>query len=332
MNTATTPRVLFFSGKGGVGKTTLAGTGAVRLARAGRRVLVASTDPAHSLSDLFDLQIGGSTVGVCDGVDAVEVDAPATIDHMLEGLGPLADADLATAVADLLKLASHAPGVDEIVSLDLLVRLVEQPDYDTVVLDTAPTGHTLRLLALPELMDRYFGRLIKWRGQISRVSRRLRRLIRIPGRGGGDLMDDGDLGEELADARGRMHRLGDLLRDPVRCSLVLVTIPEAMSVLETARTYAFLMNQGMAISAIAVNMIQPAHPKCPFCAARLRAQLVQLDRVRKLMGDVPVLTVEHELEEPRGERALETLATKIWTGNDAVLLGEPEGAHSGGST
>jgi arsenite-transporting ATPase len=323
MDTATTPRVLFFSGKGGVGKTTLAGTASVRLGHGGRRVLVASTDPAHSLSDLFDLQIGGATRRVAEGVDAVEVDAPGTIDHMFDALGPLPGADVTAALADLLKLASRAPGVDEIVSLDLLVRLVEQPDYDTVVLDTAPTGHTLRLLALPELMDRYFGRLLTWRGQIGKVSSRMRRWLRVPGLQARDeeLLSGEELGEELVGARGRMQRLGDLLRDPGRCSLVLVTIPEAMSVLETARTYAFLVNQGMAVAAIAVNMLQPENEECPFCATRRRAQLEQLDRVRKLMGDVPIITVEHELEEPRGERALAELERKIWDGHSSVLLG-----------
>jgi arsenite/tail-anchored protein-transporting ATPase len=321
MDTATTPRVLFFSGKGGVGKTTLAGTASVRLGLRGQRVLVASTDPAHSLSDLFDLQIGGATTRVAEGVDAVEVDAPGTIDHMFGALGPLPGADVTAAIADLLKLASRAPGVDEIVSLDLLVRLVEQPEYDTVVLDTAPTGHTLRLLALPELMDRYFGRLLTWRGQIGQVSRRMRRWLRVPGRGKDEeLLSGEELGEELAGARGRMQRLGDLLRDPTRCALVLVTIPEAMSVLETARTYAFLVNQGMAVAAIAVNMLQPENPECRFCATRRLAQLGQLERVRKLMGDVPILTVEHELEEPRGERALAALERKIWDGHSAVLL------------
>ena len=152
-----TPRVLFFSGKGGVGKTTLAGTASMRLAQKGEKVLVASTDPAHSLSDLFGMPLSGEATKVAFGVDAVEVDASGTVEQMLQGLGPVSENGRFAGIADLLKTASQSPGVDELVSLDVLLRLIEQPEYDSVILDTAPTGHTLRLLALPELMDRYLG-------------------------------------------------------------------------------------------------------------------------------------------------------------------------------
>jgi arsenite-transporting ATPase len=316
------PRVLFFSGKGGVGKTTLAGTASLRLADAGRRVLVASTDPAHSLRDLFDCSIGGEAVAVAAGVDALEVDATATVNHMLEGLGPLGEASGVAALADLLRLASNSPGVDEIVSLDLLIRQVERPEYDAVVLDTAPTGHTLRLLALPELMDRYFGRLLALRGQVSKLGRRFRRLLRGL-RGADELgaLDGAELGDELAGARGRMQRLGELLRDPARCALVLVTIPEAMSVLETTRTLELLESQGMGVSAVAVNMVQPAQPGCAFCSARRRAHEAQLEEVRRLVGRVPVVAVEHTAAEPRGLAALRLLADLVWTGRDELLCG-----------
>lgn len=323
-STSSVPRVLFFSGKGGVGKTTLAGTAALRLARGGEgdHVLVASTDPAHSLSDLFDQPIGTKGRVVDSKVEAVEIDAPSTVDNLFDGLGSLGESEGIAAAADLLKLASHSPGVDEIVSLDLLLRLIEQPSYDDVILDTAPTGHTLRLLALPELMDRYFGRLLKWKGQITTLSRRLRKIIRLPGPWGkGEILDAEEFGEELNGARGRMQRLGDLMRDPAACSLVLVTIPEAMSVLETARTFAVLTNQGMAVSAVAINMLQPDHPKCPYCTSRRLAQLAQVDRVHALMDEVPIITIEHEVEEPRGPEALRTLADKIWDGRDSILTG-----------
>lgn len=303
-----TPKVIFFSGKGGVGKTTLAGTAALTLVGRQQRVLVASTDPAHSLSDLFDQHIGGKGIEVVPGLEAVEVDAPGTVDNLLEGLGPAAQKGGAAAAADLLKLASNAPGVDEIVSLDLLLRLLETPRHDSVVLDTAPTGHTLRLLSLPEVMDRYFGKLMKWRQQFSKLGKQLRRLLRSE-----DAMEPEELGEQLAGARGRMQMLSELLRDPSRCSLILVTIPEAMSVLETTRTYELLTSQEMPVAAIAVNMIQPAQSGCAFCSNRRASQMVHLERIRSLAGDVPLILVEAEVEEPRGVDSLSELATKIWS-------------------
>jgi arsenite-transporting ATPase len=304
----TQPRVIFFSGKGGVGKTTLAGTAAVWLAATGQSVLVASTDPAHSLSDLFDVPIGGAGVVISTGLEAVEIDAPATIDSLIEGIGggPLGAG--AAAATDLLKLASNAPGVDEIVSLDMLLRLIETPMHDALVLDTAPTGHTLRLLALPELMDRYFGRLMKWRRQISRIGKHFRRIFRAD-----ETVDTEELGEHLAGAQGRMQMLGELLRDPHRCLLVLVTIPEAMSVLETMRTMEFLGGQGMPVAAVAVNMLQSEQQGCAFCHSRRRSQMVHLDRLRTLVGSTPIVVVESEVEEPRGTAVLACLAEKVWS-------------------
>lgn len=307
------PRVIFFSGKGGVGKTTLAGTAAVWLAGAGQRAMVASTDPAHSLSDLFDQPIGGKGREVAPGLEAVEVDAPGTVDGLLASLGPVAQRSGAAAAADLLKLASTAPGVDEIISLDLIMRLLERPEHDSVVLDTAPTGHTLRLLSLPDLMDRYFGRLMKWRGQIGRLSRHLRRLLRSEGE-----VDPEELGDQLAGARGRMQKLAELLRDPERCSLILVTIPEAMSLLETSRTLDLLAGQGLPVAAVAVNMIQPDQPGCAFCQARRRSQMEHLERAREMAGEVPLILIEAEISEPRGLEPLIELAYKIWAFNSVI--------------
>jgi len=104
------------------------------------------------------MPLSGEATKVASGVDAVEVDASGTVAQMFQGLGPVSENGRFAGIADLLKTASQSPGVDELVSLDVLLRLIEQPEYDSVILDTAPTGHTLRLLALPELMDRYLGR------------------------------------------------------------------------------------------------------------------------------------------------------------------------------
>lgn len=319
-----TPQVLFFSGKGGVGKTTLAGTASMRLAEAGYQVLVASTDPAHSLSDLFDQPIGGKNRNVAHFVDAVEIDAPSTVDNMLEGLGALGETSGVAAAADLLKLASQSPGIDEIVSLDLLLKLIEQPSHDALVLDTAPTGHTLRLLALPELMDKYFGRMIKWRGQFAKLSRRFRRLFRSA-----ETMDAEELGEELEGARNRMQMLGDLLRDPERCSLILVTIPEALGILETSRTFQLLASQRMPVAGVAVNMLQPETDHCSFCEQRRNAQLKQIDHARKIFDGVPLMLIDHEIEEPRGPGALQKLADKVWDGNDRILIKSASLGESG---
>ncbi len=313
---ARTPRVLFFSGKGGVGKTTLAGTASLHLAQKGEKVLVASTDPAHSLSDLFATQLSGEATTVASGVDAVEVDASGTLEQMVQGLGPVNEKGRFAGIADLLKTASQSPGVDEMVSLDVLLRLIEQPAYDSIILDTAPTGHTLRLLALPELMDRYLGGLMKLRGQITRFGNSVKKLFRasrsFPSEG---------FEEELIGARGRMRALGEMIRSPEQCGLVLVTIPEAMSVLETKRTIEFLTGQDIPIAAVIINMLQPKQPDCDFCARRRQAQDIQIERMKRHDSAIPIITIEHTSDEPRGCALLGELAPQIWSDYERVLKG-----------
>jgi arsenite-transporting ATPase len=315
------PHVLFFSGKGGVGKTTLAGTASVYLAnKRAERVLVASTDPAHSLGDLFDATIGAEAQKVAYRVDAVEIDAPSAVDSMFDSFG---DIGAMSAITDILKMASHSPGIDEIISLDLLMKLVENPEYDSVILDTAPTGHTMRLLALPELMNAYFGKLLKWRKQFGRVGKTIKKLFR----GSGEL-DAGNFEEELDVSQGRMRMMGDLLRDPKQCSLVLVTIPEALSVAETNRTLQYLTEQGIPVAAVVVNMIQPDTDHCAFCSQRRKSQLVQIDRMGELAKGVEILTVEHLVEEPRGEESLKDLSIAVWAGREDILLGSGQTVRS----
>lgn len=313
---STSPRVLFFSGKGGVGKTTLAGTASLYLAKADEKVLVASTDPAHSLSDLFAQKLSWEATEVASGVDAVEVDATGAVDRMFAGMGPRSEKGAFSGVADLLQAASQSPGVDEVVSLDMLLQLIERPSYQSVVLDTAPTGHTLRLLALPELMDRYFGGLLKLRSRAMWVSRKVKRLF-----GAVNGLDGEAIEEELAGAQRRLRMLAEMIRNPERCGLVLVTIPEAMSVLETTRTVAFLAKEHIPIAAVLVNMLQPKEPKCSFCTKRRHAQLVQIEKLMNQNLDCPVFTIEHTYDEPRGLARLMALADDVWADHESVLRG-----------
>jgi arsenite-transporting ATPase len=166
--------VMLFSGKGGVGKTTLAAATAVRLAQGGSRVLVVSTDPAHSLSDVFDVQLGAEPVRIGPNLEAMEVDA----EGMFLGSGPSEqEAAESPTLARLVKMASETPGVDEFGAIEVLLRALEDEHHDVVILDTAPTGHTLRLLMLPELLDGWLGTLLQLREQIGRAGRLLRRLL-----------------------------------------------------------------------------------------------------------------------------------------------------------
>jgi arsenite/tail-anchored protein-transporting ATPase len=295
--------VMLFSGKGGVGKTTLAAATAVRLAHLSSRVLVMSTDPAHSLSDVFDIQLGPRPLRILPGLDAMEVDAKglfATALGEAEGAVP-------SKIGELLHLMSETPGVDEFGAIEVLLQAIETAEHDVVILDTAPTGHTLRLLTLPELMDSWLGKLLEMRARLGRMGRLLRRLI--PGT---KSLDPGQLSQGLEGGRQRMGGLRELLTDPNRAQIMLVTIPEAMSVLETQRTLTMLAGHGMPVGMVVVNQLQPESETCPHCSRRRRIHLAELAHMRTVAGAVPVRVLESFPWEIRGMPALLELGQALW--------------------
>ena len=296
--------VMLFSGKGGVGKTTLAGATAARLARMGSRVLAISTDPAHSLSDVFGVQLGPKPLRLAPGLDAMEVDAGGMFDEALDR----ADAPKGGSMRELMRLASETPGVDEFGAVEVLIQAMEQADHDVVILDTAPTGHTLRLLMVPQLLDSWFGKLLEMKSRLARAGRLFRRLI--PGEGRAP--DVEDIRQGLEGGRRRISSLKDVLSDPDRAQIILVTIPEAMSIEETRRTLDRLADGGLPVATVVVNQLQPEGDGCPHCSRRRRIHEAELERMRQLAGTVPVRVVESLPREIRGLDALYDMGELLW--------------------
>ncbi len=308
------PRIYFFSGKGGVGKTTLAAATAVWLARRGQRVLVASTDPAHNLSDVFDREVGHQGAWIEPRLFALEVDATARWAEATGQAGPEDGAArpagrLQRKLAEAVQALGEAPGVDEMISLDLLLQAAASPEHDAVVFDTAPTGHTLRLMRLPHMLEGWFGALLSLRGHLSRLGRVFRRLL--PRAREGEPAPP-DLGAEMASARARVGALGALLADAARTSFILVSIPEALSVLESQRTITGLAAQGIPVSRVLANQVQPESEACVHCRARRAIHLRELEHLRQVAGAVPVAVIEAKPRVVRGPDELWSLGQELW--------------------
>ena len=156
---AQTKKILFFGGKGGVGKTTVSAATALARAQAGGKVLLVSTDPAHNLGHLFDRAIGSKPVRLAPGLDGLELDPDETVRlHLKEitsSLHKLMPVHLRGEVDKHMALSKDAPGMQEAALMERIAEVVEQgvKDYDLIVFDTAPSGHTARLMALPEMMS-----------------------------------------------------------------------------------------------------------------------------------------------------------------------------------
>ena len=302
------PQYHFFSGKGGVGKTTLAAATAVHLARAGRKVLITSTDPAHSLSDVFDRQIGHQGADILPGLRALEIDSTARWTEATNLPDDRKPKKIEKALSDAMRMLGEAPGVDEFISLDLLVETMSTDLFDEVVFDTAPTGHTLRLLLLPKMLDGWIGRMIALRGFFSRFGRAIRRLIPRSER-----QDMPDMSENLKSARERMVEVRELIKDPGRTRFALVTIPEAMSVFETQRTMQQLQDNNIPVGVIIANMIQPDSDTCDHCKLRHQIHTRELENLAGLVDTIPLVKVASKSTVVRGPGALETLGRELWT-------------------
>ncbi|RNE49879.1 ArsA family ATPase [Corynebacterium alimapuense] len=265
-----TTRVVFFGGKGGVGKTTVASSTATALAAAGRRVLLVSTDPAHNLGHLWQRRIGDTVTSVSENLDVIELDPAATTRQHLEEVGDTMRAmmpeHLHGEVSKHLEMSAQSPGTHEAAILERIATLVveESGSYDHVVFDTAPSGHTSRLMALPELMAAWTDGLLDRRSRSEHLSAVVRGLSPT-GRdrsvsGAVDPVDrrNQQLRSLLLARRERFQALRSVLTDPEQCVFFIVLTAERLPVLETGEFFEELRSSGVRVGGLVVNRRSPA--------------------------------------------------------------------------
>jgi arsenite-transporting ATPase len=317
-------RLLLFGGKGGVGKTTTSCATAVWLADAGLKVLLVSSDPAHSTSDSLDVQLGTTPTEV-DGVPGLfglEMDPEAKLSNLLPkvgeamnkmgsggmggmgGLGmmldPTAKDELDDLKSDIKTADMILPGLDEALAFDELLKHMENPTWDVVVFDTAPTGHTLRFLSLPELIEAWSGRLLR----LMRVSGGLRSMLF--GRKESEAMK-----EELERFRRRVLHVRRVLSDPLTSSFTLVTIPERMGVNETLRAHESLVDYQLPIGGCLVNRITPEFDH-PFLQQRREQELGRIAELEEALEGVNVGRLELADQEIVGVDALRLVGQLLY--------------------
>jgi arsenite-transporting ATPase len=279
---------VLYGGKGGVGKTTLAAATGLRSAREGNRTLVVSTDPAHSIADAYESAVGETPTRVTEEADlyALEIDPQErferrygdTFERMLDdvqSLGVNLDA------ADVESVTEHGliPGADEIAVVDLFAEYDDHPDWDVVVFDTAPTGHTLRLLELPDVMDSTMGTLLGMKQQLRSVTSTVSSML---GRGDDEEDESASYGEQMERLQTRMEEVADRLRNGDRTGFRVVTIPERMAVTETERLLGELGASGISVDHVLANkVLQDPSEDCPTCWPRHENQQAALATARE---------------------------------------------------
>lgn len=312
---------IFFSGKGGVGKTSISAATALRCAELGKRTIVISTDTAHSLADSLDVRVGPEPVQIRENLWAQEVDARYSMERYWGRiqrymLNVLSERHVNAIVAEEVTIL---PGLEEGAHLLWINKYAEEGEFDVLIVDAAPTAETLRLLSLPDASRWWFQRLTAlMRGASGKLLRPVGKALV-----GADLPDAETL-DSIEGLFDTLDRVRALLADPEQCSLRLVVNPERMVIKETQRTYTYLNLYGYAVDAVLCNRVIPDAVTDPYFAAWKQHQRANLAYIREAFGELPLLTAPMFETEVGGIEGLRRLAEVLYGDRDpsAVLARE----------
>ncbi|XP_047971051.1 ATPase GET3B-like [Salvia hispanica] len=330
MVSGTQRKYYMLGGKGGVGKTSCAASLAVKFANNGHPTLVVSTDPAHSLSDSFSQDLTGGRLVPVEGpispLFALEINPEQAREEFRSasksnggsgvkdfmdgmGLGLIADQLGELKLGELLD--TPPPGLDEAIAISKVIQFLESQEYNMftrIIFDTAPTGHTLRLLSLPDFLDASIGKILKLRQKISSATSAIKSVF-------GQEENRQDSADKLEKLRERMIKVRELFRDTNSTEFVIVTIPTVMAINESSRLSASLRKESVPVKRLVVNQVLPASASdCKFCAMKRKDQtralsIIESDPELSKLTMIQAPLVDMEI---RGVPALQFLGDMVW--------------------
>jgi arsenite-transporting ATPase len=310
------PRTILYTGKGGVGKTSVAAATARRCAEAGARTLVLSTDPAHSLADSLQTEVGAAPTPAGERLWAQQVQAQDELERHWSAVqdwlgGVLAERGVDRIAAEELTVP---PGGDELFSLLQLKRHSDSGEWDTIIVDCAPTGETLRLLSFPDAARWWLDKALGRESAMLSAARPFARMFL-----------DLQLPDErvVADVQGLVQSLIDmheLLRDTSRVSLRLVMTPDRMVIAEAMRTFTYLNLYGYLTDAVVVNRVFPDEVEGTYFGAWREVQREQLELVESGFAPVPILRAPYFEQEVLGAAMLDRLGAELFSAHDPAAV------------
>lgn len=309
-------RILLYTGKGGVGKTSVAAATALRCADLGYRTVVVSTDAAHSLADSFDLRIGNEPIEIAPRLKGQEID----VLHQMEKYWGTVQDWLSTVLAwrgidELIAdEASILPGMDELASLLQIVYLYDTNEYDVIIVDCAPTGETLRFLSLPEVAKWYLSHIFPFQRQTVKLAGPLIKSITdLP-------IPDDKVFDSIRDLILQLDRMHELLAEPKISSVRLVLNPEKMVIKEAQRTFTYLNLYGYSTDLVVSNRIIPATVGDQYFNAWKGAQARYGNLVEEAFSPLPIFKVPLMDQEVVGVEMLRKMAAAIYGDADPAQV------------
>ncbi len=301
-------RIVLFTGKGGVGKTTVACATALRIAKAGGKTLIMSTDPAHSLADAFATELGPEPVEVATNLWAEQIDPQQRLEENWQEIQRHATSVLQWAGLEQLEAEelSVIPGLDELFSIADVKRHHDEGPYDMLIVDCAPTGETLRLLSLPDIIQWYMERVFPVERRVMGAIRPLAKYmttIPLPG---------DDVYSAVRRFYNRLDGVRKILVDASTTSVRLVVNPERMVIAEAQRTFTYLNLFGYRVDAVVANRLLPDEVSDPYFAKWKEIQAGHLAEIRASFEPIPVLTARLRDTELVGPDALTELGTELY--------------------
>ena len=295
---------IFVGGKGGVGKTTISSSLAILLTKYDKKVLIISTDPAHNLSDAFNQKIGKQPTAIkgFDNLFGLELDPEKDMNN-IDKLNEILHVEEKTKMDGLLQtMESSFPGIDEANNLKYIANLLDNKDYDIVVFDTAPTGHTLKLLEMPLIIGKSMEKIMELKLQFSPV---------IDSMGGvlGPEIDQklNKFFSKMNELKDFMQKISERFKDAEKTTFIAVCIPEFLSVYETERLVESLFKENIDIRNVIVNQVLMCDnpDKCKMCRSRVKMQKKYLEKIEEMFEDFHIIKVPLQKNEIRGPKNIE---------------------------
>ncbi len=246
-------KIIFYGGKGGVGKTTCSTANSINFASKGLKTLLISTDPAHSISDVLEMKIGRKIIKIRDNLDGLEIDpeyeAEKYINQIRENMKTILSNVIIDEINKQLDAAVVSPGTHESALFDKMAEIIidKYDDYDMIVFDTAPTGHTLRLLTLPELLESWMGSLIKKRKTVANMNKMITRKYK----------EKDPVLDILEKRQEKLGKIKKILIDNKDLSIRFVLNAEQLPIEETKKAIALLEKYNLPVDVLVINRILP---------------------------------------------------------------------------